>query len=496
MQKKRILAGALAAVLIAVQVSSVYANNLTYKVDGLIKAWKAEPITVEGNTLVSVSEVGQMLDASVSRDEKTKSVTIQKEENVLQMKAGTKEATLNKKVKTLPVAPVNKDNDLMVPLRFVCETMGATVSYDSSGKVVTIMTGESVLRVMAVNQGSSKAKLYTYDEAVKKTININSNLKTLHETIDTLMESRSNTVDQYYDTAGSLNAQTGGMYDMAAINVNVMRALDTIERSAGNIYQQETILKVSLELLLRSTLNNIAASEMNEQVLQARIDLQTQNVNNLTLKQSLGMASDNDVITAKQTLEQYKTDLSLLQINLANEKRALNKLLGESHDQETIVQFKPVVKPQTINVERHISLKTDEDPNIKIKKSNVEQAKLALNTTILEMYESKVKLENDLTAASRALLDYQNDLEAAIRKSYNSILQLEEKEKTLKIDLEKAKNTYNTVAVNYQAGNVTMYEVDAAKLGILSAEVALSQNAYTYWLLMYQFENPFLLVSQ
>ena len=86
-------------------------------------------------------------------------------------------------------------------------------------------------------------------------------------------------------------------------------------------------------------------------------------------------------------------------------------------------------------------------------------------------------------------------MEQNIRTAYNNIKQLEENNKSLLRAVEQAKDDYNSVVASYNAGMSTEYEVNQAKLGILSAEKDVEDNAANYDLLTFTFEKPYLLSS-
>jgi hypothetical protein len=91
-----------------------------------------------GRTLVPVRFVSEALGFDVTYNEKTKEVTIKNNNTIILIKIGSKVATVNGKSVTLDVAPVIQNGRTFVPVRFISETMGLRVEWDSNTKRITI----------------------------------------------------------------------------------------------------------------------------------------------------------------------------------------------------------------------------------------------------------------------------------------------------------------------------------------------------------------------
>ncbi|MGC5325959.1 stalk domain-containing protein [Brevibacillus sp. SYSU BS000544] len=100
------------------------------------------PYVQNGLAMVPLSVITKAFGATLSFDSKTQTVGLAYGSKSIQFKAGSNKAKVNGKEVTLPVAPQMKNNTLMVPLKFVAETLGATVSYDQNTKEI-VLTGNS-----------------------------------------------------------------------------------------------------------------------------------------------------------------------------------------------------------------------------------------------------------------------------------------------------------------------------------------------------------------
>ena len=104
------------------------------------------PVTVvkpyvvgEGVTLVPVRVITEAFGAKVGWVEETSTVTLEYEDINIVLQLGNIIATVNEKEETLLSAPELTNSSTMVPLRFISEKFGATVSYDEATERITVV---------------------------------------------------------------------------------------------------------------------------------------------------------------------------------------------------------------------------------------------------------------------------------------------------------------------------------------------------------------------
>ena len=263
-----------------------------------------------------------------------------------------------------------------------------------------------------------------------------------------------------------------------------------------NVPYNEQMVKESTEYMLRNALSSIAMDEMDRQMLNENINLQTNDVKNTKIKLDLGMASQTQLTSAQQDLDLSTASLKQLQTKIADERSSLGKILNLPMDREIVVNFEPTVDPvPQANIDALVNDTLNKDPMLKLKQTAVDEAQYAYDTYNDTMTESKLQMQTNLASASRDYDDTKRSLEAAMRDTNSKITQIQQNEKTLEINLQKARDAYTTLSANYQAGMVTLYDLDKGKVAILKAESDIEKNAYTYWTLSYALLHPYLLVS-
>ncbi len=111
-------------------------------VDGIQNELDAPATIINGRTMVPIRFVAESLGISVEWDKQTKSVIVNNGEILLPI--GANQATVNGAAVSLDSSPVLVNNRTLVPIRFVAETLGAKVDWDSKSKTATIRYSEQL----------------------------------------------------------------------------------------------------------------------------------------------------------------------------------------------------------------------------------------------------------------------------------------------------------------------------------------------------------------
>jgi hypothetical protein len=121
-------------------VIKLYVGSITAYLNGKATALDAAPFIDKssGRTLVPIRFVSEALGFNVAYNEKTKEVTIRNNDTVVVIRIGSKIATVNGKNITLDVAPVIQNGRTFVPVRFISETTGFKVEWNSNTRRITI----------------------------------------------------------------------------------------------------------------------------------------------------------------------------------------------------------------------------------------------------------------------------------------------------------------------------------------------------------------------
>lgn len=461
-------------------------GKIRVKSDGLYQYLTVEPIVKDETIMIAVTDFSRILKASAVWDRTTKTAIIKKGEFKLEVKAQKDEAYFNgEQVNLLTAASTNNDT-VYLPLIEVCDLFGVDASWNDRDNVISVDTGSSFLALDLGDIIEDGAIVLSYDEAVRRAIASNNSLKNLEDNVELIEKSLEWSEYSFY----------GISYVPYSDIIALVRQVDSFENSLSSIPLSKELNEDLSKFMVFNSATSIESMKLDIKLLEESIALEEENIKNLEIKNKLGIVSDNEVKTAKLSVDLSKSNLELLRISFDAEYQTLNRLLKSNLKNKTIISYEPdIVKFSVANIDGYIEQKIKNAPTIKLKEISLNQAEYQKNTSSYEVDETGldlIKTENDYKAAERDLNDSKLDLEKTIRSLYNQLKQLEGKEKTLGLDLEKAINSYNNAVTNYEAGNAIMYQVEQARLGILKVEVDLQKNRIDYDKLKFLIDKPYL----
>ncbi|SFH07024.1 Copper amine oxidase N-terminal domain-containing protein [Desulfotomaculum arcticum] len=96
------------------------------------------PSIIDGRAMVPLQEIMEALNAEVTWDNSTKTITATREGTTVALTINQAQAKANNQVVAMDVPAQLIDEHTMVPLRFISESLGAKVNWDETTKVVTI----------------------------------------------------------------------------------------------------------------------------------------------------------------------------------------------------------------------------------------------------------------------------------------------------------------------------------------------------------------------
>ena len=165
---RRLLAAVVAglALLVASPLAAAGVPTLALWIEGRELRPEVPPAVIDGHTLVPVRAVAEALGARVDWDPERQEVTVVHRSRRIQLKVGTREALIDGRVVRLVAAPRIVGGRVIVPLRFMAESMGSFVAWDPRGPAIRISTnphhlpaGGVVLSAVPVGQVANARNL-------------------------------------------------------------------------------------------------------------------------------------------------------------------------------------------------------------------------------------------------------------------------------------------------------------------------------------------------
>ncbi len=122
-----------------------------------VKFRDAFPVIKHGRTLIPVRAVTEALGATVAWDRETNTVTIARGDLTIIIILGSTEYTVNGEIKTFDVPAEMISNRTFVPLRYIAEELGQTVSYNPESGDVVLGGSEEEATVPSGGDGQEEA---------------------------------------------------------------------------------------------------------------------------------------------------------------------------------------------------------------------------------------------------------------------------------------------------------------------------------------------------
>ncbi|OMC66624.1 N-acetylmuramoyl-L-alanine amidase [Paenibacillus odorifer] len=117
------------------------ANSKIYLDGKEITAGQKVPVeNVNDTIMVPLRLISESLGYTVGWDQKSKTVTIEQQGKVIKLIVNQKTASVDDKTVQLTTAPVLRSDTTLVPIRFISEQFGLTVTWDNAKKIVYLIT--------------------------------------------------------------------------------------------------------------------------------------------------------------------------------------------------------------------------------------------------------------------------------------------------------------------------------------------------------------------
>lgn len=113
-------------------------ENKQATINGVRKNLDVAPFTIQNRTMVPIRFISESLGATVDWNAEEQQITIQLNGDTMIIWLGKKTAIVNGRTVTLEVPAQLSQNRTVVPLRFVAENLKQKINYNSSTKTITI----------------------------------------------------------------------------------------------------------------------------------------------------------------------------------------------------------------------------------------------------------------------------------------------------------------------------------------------------------------------
>lgn len=120
-------------------------DRITVTLNGKLISFDVQPVNIDGRVLVPVRAIFEALGATVEWKQTTQIITGKKEDTTIIMQIDNNELSVNDNVSTLDVAPIVIDGRTLVPVRAIAESFGIDVLWYGDIKTVAIYDDKNLI---------------------------------------------------------------------------------------------------------------------------------------------------------------------------------------------------------------------------------------------------------------------------------------------------------------------------------------------------------------
>ena len=486
-------------------------TSITVLLNGEPVAFDAQPEIFAGTTFVPLRSIFEQLGAEVEWNQVRQEALLTSGREEICLKVGSKVAIRNTEVSSLIDAPYLKEDRVMVPLRYLSESLGYDVTWNPETRTAEIRSpqndpqeetsgssgensGEEVIsaeKPSSFGEGSAfsilgKAAQITCNEAIQDGLQENSACKGARLSLRQAEER----VDEFYENYGYILYYTVTLLQTEK-DLNLLS--DWSERNVV-ITEEQTAYSI-VNAMNEISLKQVEVESAKEALAQAEKTCETDR-----LRYEAGAISQRElteseaaVETAKQQIRTKETELQGLYLSFygsIGEEDLSDLKEGTFPELEFHLDYEPVGE---IDIEAAFRKAKQNDPYLWYLKNSLDNADFKLQS-----YEYNVGGKSyELTQMDliRARINYNSteaNLETTMESRYNQLLQLENQITSLESQEESLRRSIDTMRTLYEAGVQPRSALEEVLQNRQSIEDSLLSLKVSHGQLRELFEKPYL----
>ena len=484
-------------------------SSITVLLNGEPVAFDTQPEILAGTTFVPLRSIFEQLGAEVEWNQQRQEALLTSGREEICLKMGSKVAIRNTEISSLIDAPYLKEDRVMVPLRYLSESLGYDVTWNPETRTAEIRSpqndsqeenpgssgensGEEVIsaeKPSSFGEGNAfsilgEAAEITCDEAIQDGLQESSACKGARLSLRQAQQQ----MEEFYDLY-TYNYTVAIMQTRKDLNL----LNDWSERNVV-VTEEQTAYSI-VNAMNEISLKQVEVETAKEALAQAEKTCETNR-----LRYEAGAISRRELIeseaaveTAEQQIHTKETELQGLYLSFygtigEEDLSALKE--GTFPELEFHLNYEPVGR---IDVEAAFREAKENDPYLWYLKNSVDNADFKLQSYEYNVGGKSYTLtQMDLT---RARINYnatEANLETTMESRYNQLLQLENQIASLESQEETLRRNIDTVRTLYEAGVQPRSALEEVLQNRQSIEDSLLSLKVSHSQLRELFEKPYL----
>ena len=469
---------------------SVYVNDNKVVFD-------QNPVIHGDITLVPLRGIFEKLGAKVDWEQATQAVKVMKEDKTITLKKGSKDAFTNNILQKLDTEPQLLNNRIMVPLRFISETLDAKVDWNGATRTINITqsnsTENNINSVANTNTSVTKnenSTTLTYNDALQKALAYSYALKNAEKEIDKADESRDDYGEffRYSEPFGTGNSLEDAQ--IRQIYLGMLSADDKVRKAKRDL---ETT-KEEITYQVKQAYNDVIQKEASKLYNEKALAVEELNFKLAKVQLTQGVISQVQYDQLANKLDGTKKTLEASEKALSQAKIKLNQLMGvSSNNTYALVDIPAFETMENADVDYQITKTLEKHPTIfELEQAkNLTQKSLDLYTynsgSIGENYETK---RITVSTLGNQIAQTKDSIAQGVRTTYLNIKSLEDQYAILQTNLSNAEKSLQVTKVQYEVGQTTELDLRQKELQLADLQSKITDTVVKLDNLHAVFEKP------
>ncbi len=384
------------------------------------------------------------------------------------------------------------NESIYVPVTFVASQLDAIkLNNDEKIQIKTEILNTVEPNLHGVTE---ETVVYSYEEALKKAIKNSNSIKTTQNQTESNKYKQETQIEQ-----GISGYELGSLFGQSLDNTYV--GLLSTEKMLNGIIglEDENIefIEDIVQLQLLSAIIEIEKTKDSINGLEEQSKILEQTYKNSVIMNELGMISDFDLKTLEKSVSDLKSGLQNLELNLQNNKYAINNILGVSSDEDNYIDFNMEIEPLDLQIDTYARHESNNSYLITMQKLEQEKLQFDYDNYLAHgqeyYFEGKDEALRLLQNKNMEIRDAIDAHELKIKEMYINAEMVAKNHEVLLADYEKSIEDYNKAVLEFDLGNITTLDVDKANANVQEKFNAVRANVMDYENLKYMILNPDLL---
>lgn len=365
----------------------------------------------------------------------------------------------------------------MKKLKITAAAMAVIMSLNTAQVFAAVTTAQ----ITQPTQAEETAELaLTLETATAMAIKNSTTIKELNNNKASNDEKADNARDTLFSSGAS------AAYINYTITMNGLKFDEAVNEQ--NIVLRE---KLIAQLVSQGFVSIILAEDSYDEYL-ANMEIQKKNFNITEVKKQLGMISELDYTSAKQSYDDIVASEDSYKQTITDAYVSLNRIIGEDADKRYELAYDITYEELgSVDLSHQIYLAEDVDTTIKTKQETISSNDYALETytrrnvndatgEILDSSTSRESYQRSSSQLSLEISDRRAAIEDGVTSAYNAIIEQEKQYRELTTALANAKKEYEVKKVEMELGKITQLELDTLAYDILTQENVIKNLVYEH----------------